>query len=271
MPYDAHQVEAERRRIAHLLDSRVIDPLNLLLSQANVYERSLSGDGHVAVAVLANLARRVMQQVRDLSSDLHPTALENLGLEPALEVLAGQAMRAHGIQVRLDVARLPQRLPLPLELALYRLAQDVIERAVSVGRASCVTIRLADRAGAVQFELADNGIADAPLEALHPACARIEQLGGTTALALEGGALSLRVEAATPAPVALTPREIDVLRLLAEGMSNKAIADALTLSPRTINFHLDNIYAKLGVNSRAEAIVVALRQGWFPPPDDRPR
>ena len=62
--------------------------------------------------------------------------------------------------------------------------------------------------------------------------------------------------------VDLTPREMDVIQLLAEGLSNKEMAHILSVSPRTINFHLDNIYSKLGVSSRTEAAVYALRQGW---------
>ena len=55
------------------------------------------------------------------------------------------------------------------------------------------------------------------------------------------------------------------VRLLAEGLSNKAIAGALGISARTINFHLDNLYVKLGVTSRTEAAIYALRQGWARP------
>ena len=50
-----------------------------------------------------------------------------------------------------------------------------------------------------------------------------------------------------------------MLQLLAEGMSNKEIAQALVITPRTVNFHLDNIYSKLGVSSRTEAAIYALR------------
>lgn len=66
--------------------------------------------------------------------------------------------------------------------------------------------------------------------------------------------------------VDLTPREMEVVQLLAEGLSNKEIARALSVSPRTINFHLDNIYAKMGVRSRTETAVYALRQGWIRKP-----
>ena len=52
----------------------------------------------------------------------------------------------------------------------------------------------------------------------------------------------------------LTPREAEVLRLLAEGYSNPGIADALFISPRTAQTHVQHIFAKLGVNTRAEAV-----------------
>jgi non-specific serine/threonine protein kinase len=58
----------------------------------------------------------------------------------------------------------------------------------------------------------------------------------------------------------LTPREIEVLRQLAEGRSDREIADALFLSPRTVSSHVGHILAKLDVPSRAAAIATALRQ-----------
>jgi DNA-binding NarL/FixJ family response regulator len=59
----------------------------------------------------------------------------------------------------------------------------------------------------------------------------------------------------------LTPREMEVLRLLAEGLSNHQIALRLELSVRTIEAHLTHIYAKLGVGSRVEAVLQAQRKG----------
>jgi non-specific serine/threonine protein kinase len=59
----------------------------------------------------------------------------------------------------------------------------------------------------------------------------------------------------------LTPRELDVLRLLTAGRSNPQIADALFISPRTATTHVTNILAKLGVASRTEAAAKALRDG----------
>ena len=61
----------------------------------------------------------------------------------------------------------------------------------------------------------------------------------------------------------LSKREIEVLRLAARGMSNAAIAQELALSTRTVQVHLTHIFAKLGVASRTEAVIAALRLGWF--------
>ena len=59
----------------------------------------------------------------------------------------------------------------------------------------------------------------------------------------------------------LTRRELEVLRLIAQGRSNRAIAAALYLSPRTAERHVANIYLKLGAHSKVEAAAYALRHG----------
>lgn len=59
--------------------------------------------------------------------------------------------------------------------------------------------------------------------------------------------------------VTLTPREIEVLQLLAQGLSNKAIADALVLSPRTVKTHLRHVYRKFGVSNRTSAALKSIR------------
>ena len=61
----------------------------------------------------------------------------------------------------------------------------------------------------------------------------------------------------------LTAREIEVLNLVARGLTNDQIAMKLSLSPRTIESHLTHIFNKLGVNSRTEAALLALRKGWI--------
>ena len=65
----------------------------------------------------------------------------------------------------------------------------------------------------------------------------------------------------TPTRPALTPREVEVLALVGEGLSNKAIARRLAISAHTVKYHLEAIFAKLGVRSRAEAVTRGLRLG----------
>ncbi len=59
------------------------------------------------------------------------------------------------------------------------------------------------------------------------------------------------------------PRELEVLKLAARGKSNKEIAFALTISERTVQTHLVNIFRKLGATSRTQAVLCALREGWI--------
>jgi len=61
----------------------------------------------------------------------------------------------------------------------------------------------------------------------------------------------------------LQSRELDVIKLTAKGMSNKDIANELFISERTVQTHLINIFRKLGVNSRTQAVLYALRKGWI--------
>ncbi len=263
-------VEAERRRLAELLQDDVIEPLNLLLSQANAYEQSLGANpmARMAVSVLSSLARQAIQQVRDMEANLHPTTLETLGLEPALENLVSQTMRTQGLQVTLAMERMRERLPRQVELTLFRTTQEMLDRAVKHAHASQVTIRLERHLGDTGERLvlgfADNGTTAGEGNILRAARRRIERLGGSVeTCAGPHGGLEMTVSFAVEAPTQLTPREMEVIQLLAEGLSNKEIAQMLFISPRTVNFHLDNIYSKLGVNSRTEAAIYALRRGWI--------
>lgn len=68
-------------------------------------------------------------------------------------------------------------------------------------------------------------------------------------------------EATEALPEALTPREIEVLRLLAEGLGNKDIASRLSVSEHTVKFHVASIMGKLGAASRTEAVMLGIRHG----------
>jgi DNA-binding CsgD family transcriptional regulator len=81
------------------------------------------------------------------------------------------------------------------------------------------------------------------------------------ALVLASFAGEPRPSAPREAKTGLTQRELDVLHLLVEGHSDREIAEALFIGTRTSQTHVANLFAKLGVNARAEAAAVAVRRG----------
>lgn len=258
-------IEAERRRLADLLESSVIEQITLLLSQAGAYEQTLAANptARMAVSVLSSLGRQALQQARDLQANLKPALLEALGLEPALEALVGQEIRTHGLQITLTADRLRERLPFQIELALFRLAQDALQRTTLHAHASRLLIQLVRQPESLLFSFTDNGISSAARDLLVPACQRIVQLGGIVTVQVSAeGSLELAVIFALEPPPQLTSREIETLQLLTQGLTNKEIARVLDIKARTVNFHLDNIYSKLGVSSRTEAVIYALQRGW---------
>jgi DNA-binding NarL/FixJ family response regulator len=107
--------------------------------------------------------------------------------------------------------------------------------------------RVRELLGLACRELGDNEAAGMELEAARAGFAR---LGAATDLARVG---TLAEIASAVTPHGLTRRELEVLRRISAGRSNKAIAAELVLSVRTVDRHVSNIYAKLGVSSRAAA------------------
>ena len=102
------------------------------------------------------------------------------------------------------------------------------------------------------------------------AAALLDEVAATAqALGICGlGERAATLRAAAPAaprapawPAGLTGREVEVLRLIAAGHSNRAIAQALFISPNTVLHHVSSIFAKLGVANRAEAAAYAIRRG----------
>jgi NarL family two-component system response regulator LiaR len=91
---------------------------------------------------------------------------------------------------------------------------------------------------------------------------------GQVLLSPKAAARLIREVRAPEAPEKLTEREVDVLRLLAAGQSNKEIAHTLTIGEKTVKTHVSNILAKLGVASRTQAALYAARIGLIPLQED---
>ena len=102
------------------------------------------------------------------------------------------------------------------------------------------------------------GLGDAPDgETLTPDAPEVDRIFE----AMQAEIAASRDLQAPPPPGGLTPRELDVLRLVAAGKSNRAIADTLSISERTVENHLSHILAKFNVDSRTAAAAVAADLG----------
>jgi len=74
-----------------------------------------------------------------------------------------------------------------------------------------------------------------------------------------------RTTASLPAPATLSPRETEVFKLVAKGLSNSEIADRRVLSDQTVKTHVSRVLAKLGLRDRAQAVVAAYESGLVVP------
>lgn len=249
-------LETERRRLAAQLEETIISQINLILSQANVYAQTSRAQQEFSV--LATLAQHLLQLSYDLENSLNPSTLETLGIEAALESLARTARRRTGIHIDLYLPHLRDRLPPQYELALFRTTQTVLGAVAALNTVSTMTFELAAADDHIYLHIRHNA---GTMLSLEQSQARIKTLGGE----LETDDMSVTLSFPLDAAAELTEREMDVIRLLADGLTNKEIAVALDVRPRTIKFHLDNIYSKLGVSSRTEAVVYAIRHGWVRP------
>jgi DNA-binding NarL/FixJ family response regulator len=80
--------------------------------------------------------------------------------------------------------------------------------------------------------------------------------------------LAIYGQEAAPIFAPLSPREVEILDNIAQGMTNKQVAYALSISEQTVKNHMSSILRKLSVNDRTQAVVYAMRQGWIRMPDD---
>lgn len=109
------------------------------------------------------------------------------------------------------------------------------------------------RAGAVGYILKD-----ATTEALAQAVRDAAE--GRVTLATEALQALLRANENARPRADLTERELEILRLMTQGLTNNQIADSLTLARSTVKFHVSNILSKLGASTRTEAVALAMQQ-----------
>ena len=184
-----------------------------------------------------------------------------LGLDPELEVVGEAADGAEALrlaqQLRPDVVVMDLLMPVMDGIA----ATAAIRRELPDTEVLALTSVLEDasvvgavRAGAIGYLLKDTQ-AEALCQAIKAAAA------GQVQLTPRAAARLMQVVSTPESPEALTERETEVLRLLAQGQSNKQIAQGLHITEKTVKTHVSNILGKLGVQSRTQATLYAIRIG----------
>jgi DNA-binding NarL/FixJ family response regulator len=207
-------------------------------------------------------------KIRILVADDHPMLREGLvavlSTQPDFDVV-GEAADGSEV-VRLAETLVPDVILLDLEMpgmdgvaALERLRESGSEARTVVFTAYDTDERILGslRAGARGYLLKG-----ASRTELFDAVRTVHS-GGSLLQPLVTGRLLDHMNAPEPDP--LTPRELEVLALLARGLPNKEIADSLYIGERTVKFHVSSILAKLDAGNRTEAARLAVRRGLVDP------
>jgi len=212
--------------------------------------------------------------IRILIADDHPVVRDGLaamlGTQPDFEVVATAANGAEAVrlaaELRPDVVLLDLEMPeLDGVEALTRLraASPAVRALVFTAFDTDERILSAVRAGAQGYLLKG-----APRDELFGAIRVISQ-GGSLLQPVVASKLLQRMSRPSESEArggrdeapALTGREVEVLRLLAQGRANKEIAASLVISERTVKFHVSAILGKLGAGNRTEAVRLAVQRG----------
>jgi two-component system, NarL family, sensor histidine kinase UhpB len=151
------RLEEEARRIAHALHDEAGQLLASVHLALDEVARELPSPAAERLHAVRPLLDVIEEQLRDLSHELRPTVLDDLGLIPALEFLASGVSKRAGIAVTVEGST-GGRLRPGVETALYRIAQEALTNVTKHARATCASIGLVQQAGLVRCSVRDDGI-----------------------------------------------------------------------------------------------------------------
>lgn len=209
--------------------------------------------------------------IRVLITDDHAVVRQGLRmfleLDPDLEIVGEAADGAEAVRLakglRPDVVLMDLLMPVMdgiAAIAAIRQTMPDVEVVALTSVLEDASVVSAVRAGATGYLLKDTD-AEELRRAVKAAAAGQVQLSPEAAIRL------MREVRSPESPETLTERETEVLQLLARGQANKEIARNLSIGEKTVKTHVSNILGKLGVQSRTQAALHAMRVGLVPPED----
>jgi DNA-binding NarL/FixJ family response regulator len=222
-----------------------------------------------------------MTPVRVLAADDQRVVREGLamllGLLPDVEVVGtaadGEEVLALAAELRPDVILMDLRMPRMDGVEATRRLRErdpAVKVVVLTTYADDRSVLDALRAGALGYLTKDAGAAEIQ-QALHRVAGGQAALDPAVQLhlveAIADGVPS--GPATAPLPDGLTPREAEVLTLIAAGLSNAEIAERLVVSEHTVKSHLKSILSKLQLRNRHQAAAYGVARGWLPRPKPR--
>lgn len=154
-----HAQEEERKRIARELHDETSQALTSLLISLALVEESVCDDASRArIGETRALAHQTLRAVRNISLDLRPSALDDLGLLPALRWYVKEYQQKCGVEVELTSSGLRERLPAEMETALYRIIQESLTNTAKHGHARRVWVTLTDDGLLMRASVRDDGV-----------------------------------------------------------------------------------------------------------------
>src|SRR5436305_6568016 len=150
--------EQERKRIARELHDETSQVLTSLLISLAILEESITTqEARDRIADTRKLAHQTLRAIRNLSIDLRPSALDDLGLLPALRWYVKEYQQKCSIEVEFAAQGFKQRLPAEMETALYRIVQESLTNTARHANAHKVLITMKEDADAVYVTIKDDG------------------------------------------------------------------------------------------------------------------
>ncbi|TMA59497.1 MAG: sensor histidine kinase [Deltaproteobacteria bacterium] len=187
--------EEERHRLSRDLHEDIGQSLAAVSAYLQAIEQQLPpglGELRARAADARRLAAKTVAQLRQVPQLLRPSVLDDYGLMPSLQTYLKDFQERHGVAATLSSEGVPERLPPPIETAIYRVVQEALSNVARHARARHVRVALATERGELRLRVDDDGVG-LPPDGRYPGTGlvgireRVQALGGSLTVASRAG------------------------------------------------------------------------------------